>query len=280
VDFIACVLKTLPEDQHESAAKVAVDVNPVNGVPVRKAKGLGLTAARIALLTSKYWGAKVDLGVKFLDSPDAATRAKILAYANKWNQYGNIRFRESTDGQVRIARTSGEGYYSYLGTDILSISKSQPTMNLEAFSTSTPDSEYDRVVCHEFGHTLGFPHEHERKEVLALLDIEKTVAFFQSHYGWDRQTTMEQVFDPIDPATIQATAADVRSIMCYQFSGACTKNGQPVPGGNVIDATDGQFVTKVYPPITAPPPPPPPPPTMGWTLTVKGKGEPPTVTQS
>jgi len=262
----SCVLKQLPDVLIIPGAITARQVNPVNGVSRRKGAALGLTPQKIALLVSKYWGPKVDLGVKFLDNPDAATRAKILLYANKWGKYGNIKFRESSSGQIRLARQSGQGYYSYLGTDILVVSQNSQTMNLEAFTSTTPDSEYDRVVCHEFGHTLGFPHEHERTEILSLLDVEKTVQWFQAHYGWDRQTTMEQVFDPLNPADIQATAADIRSIMCYQFSGACTKSGQPIPGGNLIDTMDGAFVTKIYPP-DAPLPPPPPPPSGSAVLT-------------
>jgi hypothetical protein len=271
-DRASCVLKTLPPHLHLEAARIARDVNPANEVPVRAALAMGLVPSRIALLTSKYWGAKVDLGVTFLDTADVGVRTKILAYANKWGRFGNIRFRESTDGQVRLSR-SAEGYWSYLGTDILSVPKSEATLNLQDFSLNTPDSEYDRVVCHEFGHTLGFPHEHERKEILALLDVEKTVSYFQRTQGWDRQEVMAQVFEALDPKTIQATAADVRSIMCYDFPASCTKSGQPIPGGNVIDATDGAFVAKVYPPV---PPPPPPPAGDDWTLTVKGKGPKPT----
>jgi len=55
------------------------------------------------------------------------------------------------------------GYWSYLGTDILHIPKNRPTMCLENFSMDTLESEYKRVVRHETGHTLGFPHEHMRR---------------------------------------------------------------------------------------------------------------------
>ncbi len=34
----------------------------------------------------------------------------------------------------------------------------------------TPESEYHRVVRHETGHTLGFPHEHMRKELVEKID--------------------------------------------------------------------------------------------------------------
>ena len=59
----------------------------------------------------------------------------------------------------RISRGS-EGYWSYLGTDIRLIPRNRPTMNLQGFTMNTSESEYKRVVRHETGHTLGFPHEH------------------------------------------------------------------------------------------------------------------------
>ena len=209
---------------------------------------------RLAVLKAKYWGPKVDLGVTFLDGADVATKAKVLLYANKWGEYGNIRFRESADGEIRIAREK-DGYWSYLGKDILGIPKGKATMNLEGFTSRTPDREYDRVVCHEFGHTLGFPHEHERAEIIALLDVEKTVAYFQRHGGWDRKTTMEQVFGVLDPKTIEATGVDLRSIMTYSFPGECTKSGEPIPGGDRINDIDAKAVAKLYPKGDAPPPP-------------------------
>ena len=258
--MFGCVLKQLDDQVQIEAAVKARAINPVNSVSRRLGNTLGIHPGHIALLVNKYWGAKgVNLGVTFLDTQDSSLKNKILTYANKWGQYGNVKFRESSNGEIRLARAAGQGYYSYLGTDILSVPKNQQTMNLEAFTLGTPDSEYDRVVCHEFGHTLGFPHEHERREVLDRLDVEKTVAWFSSHYGWDRNTTMQQVFDPLDPASIRATQADDRSIMCYQFAGECTKTGQPIPGGDKIDSIDAGFVPTVYPPVTPPPPPPPPP---------------------
>ena len=77
----------------------------------------------------------------------------------------SVKKREAESrAQVRIARTREDGYWSYLGTDILSIDASQQTMNLDSFSMNTPDSEFYRVVRHETGHTLGFPHEHTQPD--------------------------------------------------------------------------------------------------------------------
>lgn len=266
---IGCVPKRLPEHLRPEAARTAIAINPANRPRLRGLLAEGLIEPQhIALMTSKYWGkGGVKLSVSFLDTTNTTLINKILAYANKWGNWANVSFAytASKTGAVRVSLGPG-GYWSYLGTDITHIPAGQQTMNLEAFSMSEPDSEFDRVVCHEFGHTCGFPHEHERAEAIALLDKAKTETWFLQNVGWDKQTTDEQVFTPLDPADItQHTPLDVRSIMCYQFPGACTKSGQPIPGGDVIDDSDGTFAAGIYPKVVAPPPPPPPGPTGGGT---------------
>lgn len=243
---ISCVLKSLPPHMQDEAAKRAIRKNPSNAAKL--AKGVVLPPAEIAILTGKYWGVGgVHLGVTFLDTANTQLKAKILAYANKWSQYGNVKFSESRQGDVRLSTNPGGGYWSYLGTDIHSIDPSSPTMNLDSFSLATPDSEYDRVVCHEFGHTMGCPHEHARQDILTLLDQNKTYIYFWNNYGWSRQEVDDQIFTPLDPSSIWATQPDVTSIMCYQFSGDCTKSGEPIPGGLVIDPLDGSLIAEKYP---------------------------------
>jgi hypothetical protein len=109
----------------------------------------------LVLLTTEYWGAAgVRLTVGFLDNPPADLKSRILAHMNAWGSWSNVQFSDSSaDPKVRIARTAGDGYWSYLGTDILHIAAGQPTMNLDSFTMNTPDSEFHRVIRHETGHT-------------------------------------------------------------------------------------------------------------------------------
>lgn len=254
--LVGCTLKTLPSNLAVSSAKIAVSQNPANR-PAFSSKTSGvLTPQFIALVTSKYWGAGgVKLGVTFLDTQDTSLKSKILSHMNAWNKWANVTFSESSQGQVRLARTQGDGYWSYLGTDILSIPVGQPTMNLDSFSLSTADSEYARVVRHETGHTLGCPHEHMRKEIVARIDPVKAKAYFLQMDGWDAQTVQEQVLTPLDDSTLMETPPDVTSIMCYDLPASIMTDGIAVPGGMDIDASDGAFMAKMYPQAGNPPPP-------------------------
>ena len=115
-----------------------------------------------------------------------------------------------------IARTAGDGYWSYLGTDVLLIPANEPTMNLDSFTMNTPDSEFFRVVRHETGHTMGFPHEHMRKEIVDRIDPKKAIAFFGAPpNNWTPAEVTQQVLTPLNSSALIATAqADSRSITC------------------------------------------------------------------
>lgn len=252
--FKVCTPKSLPRGQWVDAAKRAVEVNPTNHPPVSRLRalepGINLTQERIAVLTSKRWhSGGVRLTVGFLDDAPLDLRTRIVSHMNAWSKTANVQFvQTSTDPQVRIARSPGGGYWSYVGTDILSIPADQPTMNLDSFSMSTPESEFHRVVRHETGHTIGFPHEHMRGELVARIDPDKAIAFFAETQGWSEEEVRQQVLTPLEDSSLLGTPlADPKSIMCYQIPGTITKDGQPIIGGLDIDDSDYAFVASIYP---------------------------------
>jgi len=252
---IVCSLKRLPKDRWAESAQKAVEVNPLNQAPLAR---LGMvmraykpTPMHLAVVTTKYWGAKgVHLTVGFLDNPPTDLRKRIILHMNAWNKTANVKFEESkTDPQVRIAREGGSegGYWSFLGTDILLIEPDKPTMNLEAFTMDTPESEFHRVVRHETGHTMGFPHEHMRRELVEKIDPDKAFQYFAMTQGWNRAEVRAQVLTPLEDASISGTLhSDPTSIMCYQRPGEITKDGKPIIGGTDINNSDFSFAGSIY----------------------------------
>jgi hypothetical protein len=252
-EFIACTPKFLPKKLAIAAARTAIAENPVNAVmlhgPARAAlRDVTLTPQHIALLTPKYWGPQQrQLTVSFMEPTPADLRDRIISHANAWSSRCGISFVWTQGvGQVRISRGGG-GYYSYLGTDVLHIPAGRQTMNLERFTMSTPESEYNRVVKHEFGHTLGFVHEHMRKELVERLDPARVIAVFRRDQGWDEKTVREQILTSLDERSIMATPADQDSIMCYSFTSEVTRDGKPIVGGTDINESDFAFAGKIYP---------------------------------
>lgn len=252
-----CVPRFLPREDWKRSIDNAFAVNPDNCPPgFDQGSALLESGGKAALDITRYWGnGGVSLTVGFIATPDTALRARILAHLNAWGETANVSFVESnTEPKVRIARFDAteapgrDGYWSNLGTDILLISRDLPTMNLEAFTMSTPESEFHRVVRHEAGHTLGFPHEHMRKVLVDRLDREKVIAAYMASQGWSRQEVIDQVLTPLEDASILGTEhADVTSIMCYQIPGELTLDGIAIPGGLDINASDRAFAAQVYP---------------------------------
>lgn len=253
-DPITCTPKMLPRDLWVPAAARAIAVNPLNNAPAHQLSmvipSFHPTQEHLAVVIAKYWSiGGVHLTVGFLDGPESALRVRILSHMNAWAATAHVRFSESADTpDVRIARTAGDGYWSYLGVDIGSIPHDEPTMNLDSFTMRTPESEYHRVVRHETGHTLGFPHEHMRRELVARIDSAKAIQFYGETQGWNEQTVIAQVLTPIEEAQLLATPqADPDSIMCYQIPGSITKDGEPILGGTDIDPLDAAFAASIYP---------------------------------
>lgn len=271
MDFIPCRIATLPTAMQVQAAERACDINPANR-PATNHLQFAVSPLHLAVMTSKYWGAGgVKLTVGFLNANTPADlQQRILSHMNAWGAYCNAVFTlGGPNSQVRIAQAN-DGYWSYLGPDILSIPQGQPTMNLQGITMSTPESEFHRVVRHETGHTLGCPHEHMRREIVARIDPTKAITYFRQTQGWEEQTVRQQVLTPLEESSILGTPnADVTSIMCYQLPGSITTDGQPIAGGTDIDPSDQAFIAKLYPLAGGPVQPPVnPPPIVGVKQTV------------
>jgi len=264
IPVLRCIPKRLVLALRVAAAERACEINPQNNPALRRMahfiKGYQPTKEHIALVTSKYWGPQgVDLSVSFMEQRPAALRALIIDHMNAWAESprpggrgANVRFRETNGtGEVRIGFAGGVdgGYWSYVGTDILSIPLDEATLNLERFSMQTIESEFVRVVRHEAGHTLGFPHEHMRRELVQRIDRDKAIEYFGRTQGWTPDDVDAQVLTPLEEQSIMGTErADDRSIMCYDIPPEITVDGQPIVGGDDIDEDDYAFVARIYPP--------------------------------
>jgi hypothetical protein len=110
------------------------------------------------------------------------------------------------------------------------------------------EAEFQRVLPHEIGHTLEFPHEHMRRQIVARIDPEKAYKYFASTQGWDPRTVDEQVLTPLAESSIAGSReADEKSVMTYPLPSYITRDGRPIEGGTRITEKDYKFASILYP---------------------------------
>lgn len=233
-----CSDKLLSKAQQEKARQAAIKENPAN------AGGEG--SDEMALVTQKMWMPGRTLKVRFMDGVPSV-QAKVEAFAKTWEKYANIKleFGNDPNAEIRISFLQ-EGSWSYIGTDCLSIAKTQPTMNFGWLKPNTQDDEYSRVVIHEFGHALGCIHEHQHPKNGIQWNKEAVYRYF-AQQGWSKAQVDSNMFAKYDATQTQFSKFDKKSIMMYPIPPEWTTNGFTTGWNKVLSATDKRFIKKEYP---------------------------------
>lgn len=183
-----------------------------------------LSPFELAALTAKKWDNGRTLRVRFLDG-DPAVQNKLAPFAHQWSDHANIKlvFGDDPDAEIRNS-FKFSGSWSYLGTDALGTPKDKPTMNFGWLTPTTADDEYSRVVIHEFGHALGYYHEHQNPSTNIPWDKET----FPKLYGgppnnWSKAQVDQNLFRKYSRIISQLSEFDGESIMLYAIPNALTK---------------------------------------------------------
>jgi hypothetical protein len=125
---------------------------------------------------TKRWTPGQTLRVAFKGGSDSLHK-DIEDSVNEWTQFANLTLDFKDSGNYRTwspADTSyaaeirvsfdQSGYYSLVGNDSINpaISKAgEESLNLEGFDRDPRPSDWKAVALHEFGHAIGFEHEHQ-----------------------------------------------------------------------------------------------------------------------
>ncbi len=206
------------------------------------------TLARIATDIPKEWKSGRRLTVSFLDG-QKEVKDRVIRHAKIWMDYANIELdfkAKKSSTEVRISFKE-DGSWSGVGSEILSFDKSKATMNLGWLTPTTDDLEYNRVVLHEFGHTLGCIHEHERPDNGIPWDKPKVYQYYKDRDGWSKEEVDENVFSKYDITQIRASKLDKKSIMMYAVPNELTKGNYEIGWNNSLSESDKKFIAKLYP---------------------------------
>ncbi len=198
----------------------------------------------IALAKNYYWR-KNNLTVSFLDG-DPVVERKIINIVKKWEDVCSIKFLFGAyaDADITISFLY-RGSWSYIGSYSTQV---RPSMNFGWLDKATPDSEYNRVVLHEFGHALGFIHEHMQPNANIPWDKEKVYKYYNAPpNNWDKTMVDQNIFAHYNREEIYATAFDTASIMLYGIPASLTTNGFHTNDNYTLSETDKSFVATIYP---------------------------------
>lgn len=190
-----------------------------------------------------------------------ALRDKVAAAAQAWVQTGaniTLSFKDQADkyrewrhtdlsyvADIRIGFDQ-EGYWSLVGAESIDpsvISAHEASMNFSGFVQNLP-SDYAATVMHEFGHALGFQHEHQSPndgcDAQFRWDDDSGYQPTTDDYGqyvpdpsgkrpgiytvlsgppngWSRATVDHNLRQLVTSSAFIATAFDAKSIMKYFF---------------------------------------------------------------
>ena len=202
----------------------------------------------LALAKYKLWQPGQTIRISFLDG-DEATHKRVEEVASQWLDYANLEFEFGNfpDADVRIT-FQDKGYWSYIGTDVLKIANPKPTMCFEGFNSQTDPTEFQRVVLHEFGHTLGCVHEQSSPSIDIPWDVNKVYEYYRMKAGWNKQKVDHNVFTRYKKTDVFYTEShDPQSIMQYPVPKELTIGGFEIGWNTELSKNDKLFIAKMYP---------------------------------
>lgn len=289
--LVSVVVLAVPPGIERAAAHELFTDRKSKGVPPRPdavarllPPGVSSAASRrtrSVIRRSLLWRNGQTLVVCFLDGTNIA-RQRIIEVASEWPIYVNLKL---DFGAVEAPRTcSGTnsedikvgfkddardgGYWSLVGTQSRQLAHS---LNLEGFGEDalppivldpadparTAESFFHRIVLHEFGHALGFEHEHQSPEAHCDDQIDWPAAYrVFARIGWteaDVNLNLRQITAP----DTEAARYDKKSVMHYRLPPEILRGGEAsvcfAKETYVLSDGDQGFAKIVYP-IPEPPP--------------------------
>ena len=234
------------------------------GPPQQFAGSVGGERARLIVLHRNKWVNGTTLKYAFFESTGSlrrwtgsdALRGQVRKAFSRWAALGiGLKFEEVADrnaAEVRIGFESNDGHWSYLGRDVLNQGADDRTMNLDPTDGIASGDYGIDVACHEIGHTIGFPHEHQNPNAGIVWNEEAVYASLGGPpNNWPREQTYHNIIRKIPPDQVQGSSWDPDSVMHYPFDPgliqqpATYQAGLQPAGG--LSGRDRQWVQTFYP---------------------------------
>lgn len=190
-------------------------------------------------------------------------RDHVARTAQKWSQSNALTFDFGPEGNRRTCNPAapsdirisfrGSGYWSYVGIQAKHIDSRKQTLNLQGMDKTTFGSGDDGVILHEFGHAIGFEHEHQSP--VSGCEEEFDWEYLYTSMGWgpaEVDRNMRRLNVSSSMGGLLTTRFDDKSVMLYSLSADAFKNPRSarcyIPqANNDISALDLKATQIVYP---------------------------------
>jgi hypothetical protein len=208
------------------------------------------------------WTPGQTLQVCFIGG-DPALRSRIRKAAAEWTLHGNIKLDFGASGDLRTC-ASGDGsnvrigfgfagYWSVVGNT--AVKPDVQTMNYGEYDTRPPpEPRFTGVVLHEFGHALGFEHEHQHPTGGCDAEFNWPVVYSElakPPNNWPPSKVDFNLRSFTELSAYGLSSPDRTSIMHYSLDPwmfqAGTSSKCYVPEQFALSALDKQGVSSAYP---------------------------------
>jgi hypothetical protein len=212
--------------------------------------------------TSATWPDR-RVSVCFLDGgPDA--RIHVIQVAQRWMESTGLQLDfgapdspricdEASPNNVRVS-FAGPGYWSYVGREAKVVPAKSATLNLEGMDKAVFTEREDGTILHEFGHAIGFKHEHQSPVSVCETEFDWDYLYKRmGSWGWSRDKINHNMRQ-LQPSTKFSTSAfDPESVMLYSlnrnyFRSDLTTLACYIPkANNATSKTDREAAATAYP---------------------------------
>ncbi len=221
--------------------------------------------AQGVIVGAKRWRTDAPISVCFFGG-SAALRSRIVATASAWEKlgapvvfdFGNRQdptiCRTNRSYDIRIGYTQ-PGYWSMIGQDsLIHVGQFEQSMNFSRFDYAPPqEPEFSRVVLHEFGHALGFNHEHQQESdgCENEFDWDAIYSYLSGPpNNWSKETIDFNLRSRKYMAGDVRTKFNRKSIMLYTFPTNFYKKSQQSrcysPGNVALSEGDIELLKSAY----------------------------------
>ena len=226
-------------------------------------------ALEAVVQTATTWP-EARASVCFFDGSKEA-RDHVAEIAAKWTtttslqlDFGETGNRRTCDplqpNEIRVS-FQAPGHWSYVGTQSKLISPDKPTLNLHGMDRADFTDQDDGIILHEFGHAIGFEHEHQSP--IGGCDAQFNWDYLYTSLGWskaDVDRNMKQLNTSSSATGLLTTSFDPKSIMLYSLDPRAFLDAAHascyVAGRNTsISSVDRKAAETVYPSLATLQPP-------------------------